>query len=44
MKEFKAKIFAKDNNNIKALKGPVTFFKGNYIKKIVNLVKDSKIC
>jgi predicted transcriptional regulator with HTH domain len=43
LKEFKAKTFAKDNNNIKALKGPVTFLRGNYTRKIVNLVKDSKV-
>ena len=43
LKELKARIFTKDNNNIKALKGPITFFKGNYTKKIVNLVKDGKV-
>ena len=44
LKELKAKIFAKDNNNIKALKGPVTLFGDNYIKKIVDIVKNSKVC
>ena len=43
MKELKAKIFIKNNNNIKALKGPVTLFKNNYTEKIVNLVKDGKV-
>ena len=43
MKELKAEIFAKDNNNIEALKGPVTLLEGNYTGKIVNLVKDGKV-
>ena len=43
LKEFKARAFIKDNNNIKALKGPVTLLKDNYTKKIVNIVKDSKV-
>ena len=43
LKELKAKTFAKNNDDIKALKGPVTLFKSNYTKKIVNLVKNSKI-
>ena len=43
LKEFKAGAFAKDNNNIKALKGPITLLKDNYTKKIVNIVKDSKV-
>jgi hypothetical protein len=44
LKEFKTEIFAKDNNDIKALKGPVTFLEGNYTGKIVDLVKDGKVC
>ena len=44
LKEFKARAFIKDNNNIKALKGPVTLLKDNYTKKIVNIVKDGKVC
>ena len=44
LKELKAKTFVKDNNNIKALKRLITFLKGNYTEKIVNLVKDSKVC
>ena len=44
LKELKARIFIKDNNNIKALKGPVTLFGDNYTKKIVNIVKDGKVC
>ena len=43
MKELKAKIFIKNNNNIKALKGPVTFLKSNYTGKIVDPVKDGKV-
>ena len=43
LKELRAKIFAEDNNNIKALKGPVTLPKNNYIRKIVNIVKDGKV-
>ena len=43
LKELKAEAFTKDNNNIKALKGPVTLFKDNYTKKIVNIVKDNKV-
>ena len=43
LKEFKARTFAKNNNNIEALKGPVTLFKNNYTGKIVNIVKDSKV-
>ena len=39
LKEFKAKAFTKDNNNIKALKGPVTLLKDNYTGKIVDIVK-----
>ena len=44
LKELKARAFTKDNNNIKALKGPVTLFGDNYTKKIINIVKDSKVC
>ena len=44
MKELIARTFAKDNDNIKALKGLVTLFKDNYTKKIVNIVKDGKVC
>jgi helicase required for RNAi-mediated heterochromatin assembly 1 len=43
LKEFKAEIFAKNNNDIKALKGPITLFRGNYTRKIVDLVKNSKV-
>ena len=43
LKELKAKIFIKNNNNIKALKKPITLFKGNYTKKIVDLVKNGKV-
>ena len=43
MKEFKAKAFTKDNNDIKALKGPVTLLKDNYTGKIVDIVKDGKV-
>ena len=43
LKEFKAGTFARDNNNIKALKGPITLFGDNYTKKIVNIVKNSKV-
>ena len=43
LKELKAKIFVKDDNNIKALKRPITLFGDNYTKKIVNIVKDGKV-
>ena len=43
LKKLKARIFAKDNNNIKALKGPVTLLRDNYTGKIVDIVKNSKI-
>ena len=43
LKELKARAFAKDNNNIKALKGPITLFKNNYTKKIIDIVKDGKV-
>ena len=43
LKELTAGIFAKDNNNIKVLKGPITLFKDNYTKKIINIVKDGKV-
>ena len=43
LKEFKAKTFTKNNNDIKALKGPITLLRDNYIKKIVNIVKDGKV-
>ena len=33
LKEFKAGAFAKNNNNIKALKGPITLFRDNYTKR-----------
>ena len=36
-------MFIKNNNNIKALKRLITLFKGNYAKKIVDLIKNSKI-
>ena len=44
LKKLKVDIFAKNNNNIKVLKGHVTLLKGNYTKKIVNLVKNGKVC
>ena len=44
LKELEAKIFTKNNNDIKALKGPVTLLKNNYTGKIVDIVKDSKVC
>ena len=44
LKELKARAFAKDNNNIKALKGPITLFRDNYTGKIVDIVKDGKVC
>ena len=43
MKELKAEIFTKDDNDIKALKGLITLFRGNYTRKIVDLVKDDKV-
>ena len=43
LKELKAGIFVKDNNDIKALKGPITLFKDNYTGKIVDIVKNSKV-
>ena len=43
LKELKAKAFTKDNNNIKALKGPITLFRDNYTKKIINIVKNNKV-
>ena len=43
LKEFKAKAFTKDNNNIKALKKPITLLKDNYTGKIVNIIKDGKV-
>ena len=43
LKELKTKIFTKDNDNIKALQGPITLFKDNYTRKIVNIVKDDKV-
>ena len=43
LKELEAKIFVKDNNNIKALKGPITLLRDNYTGKIVNIVKDGKV-
>ena len=43
LKELKARAFTKDNNNIKALKRPITFLKGNYAGKIVNLIKNNKV-
>ena len=44
LKELEAGTFAKDNNNIKALKGPIIFFGDNYTKKIIDIVKDGKVC
>ena len=44
LKELKAEAFAKDNNNIKTLKGPVTFLRDNYTGKIIDIVKNSKVC
>ena len=44
LKKFKARAFAKDNNNIKTLKGPVTLLRDNYTGKIVDIVKDGKVC
>ena len=44
LKELEAGAFTKNNNNIKALKGPVTLLKDNYTKRIVNIVKDGKVC
>ena len=43
MKELKAGTFVKDNNDIKALKGPITLLGDNYTRKIVNIVKDGKV-
>ena len=45
LKELKTKIFTKDNdnNNIKALQGPITLFKDNYTGKRVDIIKDSKV-
>ena len=43
LKELKARAFAKDNNNIKVLKRPITFLRDNYTRKIVNIVKNSKV-
>ena len=43
LKELKARTFTKNNNNIKALKGPVTLLKDNYTEKIINIVKNSKV-
>ena len=43
LKELKAKAFTKNNNNIKALKRPITLLKDNYTRKIVDIVKNSKI-
>ena len=44
LKELKAGAFAKDNNDIKALKKPITLLKDNYTGKIVDIVKDGKVC
>ena len=43
LKEFKAGVFAKDNNNIKTLKGPITLLGDNYTGKIIDIVKDGKV-
>jgi hypothetical protein len=43
LKKLEAGTFIKNNNNIKALKGPITLFRDNYIKKIVDIVKDGKV-
>ena len=44
LKKLEAGTFAKDNNDIKALKGPITLLGDNYTGKIVDIVKDSKVC
>ena len=44
LRELEAKAFIKNNDNIEALKGPVTLFRDNYTKKIVDIVKDGKVC
>ena len=43
MKELEAETFAKDDDDIEALKGPVTLLGGNYAGKIVDPVKDGKV-
>ena len=43
LKELKARVFVKDDNDIKALKGPVTLLKDNYTGKIVNIIKNGKV-
>ena len=43
LKKLKARTFAKNNNNIKALKGPITLLRDNYTGKIINIVKNSKV-
>ena len=44
LKKLKTRAFAKDNNNIKALKRPVTLLRDNYTGKIIDIVKDGKVC
>ena len=39
LKKLKAKAFTKNNNDIKALKEPVTLLRDNYTGKIVNIIK-----
>ena len=43
LKELKAGVFVKDDNDIKALKGPITLLRNNYTEKIVDIVKNSKV-
>jgi helicase required for RNAi-mediated heterochromatin assembly 1 len=43
LKKLEAKTFAKNNNNIKALKGAITLLKDNYTGKIVNIIKNGKV-
>ena len=42
LKELKAETFAKDDD-IEALKGPVTLLGDNYTRKLVGLVKDGRL-
>lgn len=44
LKELEAETFAKDDDDIEALKGPVTLLGDNYTGKLVDLVKDGKVC
>ena len=43
LKELEAGAFAKDDDDIEALKGPVTLLGDNYTGKIVDIVKDGKV-